>query len=242
MTFTKTALSAALFAVAANAHGHVKSIISGGTTYVGGLPHGAPADAVGWAAGNQDNGFVEPNSFGSADIICHKGATPPSNSVSVAAGSTITLQWDTWPESHKGPVIEYIASCGGDCSSVNKASLSWVKISEAGLLSGSAPGNWAADELISNGFEWDVTIPANLAPGGYVLRHEIIALHSGGNPNGAQAYPQCINLEVTGSGSATPSGGVAGTSLYTATDPGILFNLYTPFDSYPIPGPSVWSG
>jgi hypothetical protein len=26
----------------------------------------------GWYAMNQDNGFVEPSSFGSADIICHK--------------------------------------------------------------------------------------------------------------------------------------------------------------------------
>ena len=242
MAFTKSILSAALFAALAHGHGHVKAITSGSNQYVGGLPHAAPADAVGWAAGNQDNGFVEPNSFGDPDIICHKGATPASNSVSVAAGGTITLQWDTWPESHKGPVIDYIAKCPGDCSSVDKTSLSWVKIAEAGLISGTAPGTWAADELITNGFTWDVQIPASLAPGGYVLRHEIIALHGAGSANGAQAYPQCINLEVTGSGSSTPSGGVAGTSLYTATDPGILFNLYTNFDSYPVPGPSVWQG
>lgn len=254
-----TALYALTLAAGAYAHGHVRLVIAGGQEYVGGLPHGAPADAVGWAAGNQDNGFVEPNSFGSPDIICHKGATPASNSVTVAAGSSITLQWDTWPESHKvlypkrcpllglgklthaqGPVIDYLASCNGDCSSVDKGSLSFAKIAESGLVSGSNPGTWAADELVANGFSWTVSIPASVAPGNYVLRHEIIALHSGGQPNGAQAYPQCINLEITGSGSSVPSG-TSGTSLYTASDPGILFNLYEAFTSYDIPGPALWS-
>lgn len=241
MNLLKTLASLALFAAAADAHGHVRQITAGGTTYVGGLPHNAPANAVGWRANNQDNGFVEPNSFSSQDIICHKGATPPSNSVRVAAGGTLTLQWDTWPESHKGPVIDYLASCGGSCSSVNKGSLSFAKIAQSGLISGSNPGTWASDQLIRNGFSWNVQIPSNLAPGGYVLRHEIIALHSAGQANGAQAYPQCINIEVTSGGSARPSG-VPGTSLYRANDPGILFNLYTSFSSYPIPGPALWRG
>lgn len=47
-------------------------------------------------------------------------------------------------------------------------------------------------DLIKNNFSWDLTIP-NLAPGNYVVRHEIIALHAAGQANGAQSYPQCIN-------------------------------------------------
>lgn len=235
------AISALAFATGALAHGHVQSVIAGGVTYSGGIPHGAPADAVGWSAANQDNGFVEPNSFGNADIICHKQATPASNHAVVAAGGTITLQWDTWPESHHGPVIDYLASCNGDCGSVDKTSLSFAKIAESGLNSGSNPGDWASDDLIANGNSWTVDIPSSVAPGYYVLRHEILALHSAGNPNGAQAYPQCINIEVTGSGSSVPSG-TPGTSLYTASDPGVLFNLYSDFSSYDIPGPAVWQG
>jgi cellulase len=231
------ALSALGLAAVASAHGHVQAVIADGTEYPGGIPHGASEDAVGWAAGNQDNGFVEPNSFGDADIICHKSATPVANAASVAAGGSVTLQWDTWPESHAGPVIDYIAPVSGDFASIDKTSLQWVKIAESGYNG----GDWAALELIANGNSWTVDIPSNLAPGNYVLRHEIIALHSGGQPNGAQAYPQCINLEVTGSGSATPSG-AAFTSFYSPEDPGILFDLYTEFDSYPIPGPEVWSG
>ncbi|ROT39600.1 glycoside hydrolase [Sodiomyces alkalinus F11] len=235
------AVSALSFAAAVSAHGHVQSVTADGVTYSGGIPHGAPADAVGWSANNQDNGFVEPNSYGSPDIACHKSGRPANNAAVVSAGSSVTLQWDTWPESHKGPVIDYIAPCNGDCSSVSPGSLSFVKIAESGLLEGSNPGHWAADELIANGNSWTVQIPSNLAPGGYVLRHEIIALHSGGQPNGAQSYPQCINLEVTGSGSATPNG-VPATSFYTANDPGIVFNLYQNFDSYPMPGPPLWQG
>jgi hypothetical protein len=51
------------------------------------------------------------------------------------------------------------------------------------------PGAWVTDDLVKNNFSWDLTIP-NLAPGNYVIRHEIIALHAAGQTNGAQAYPQ----------------------------------------------------
>lgn len=65
--------------------------------------------------------------------------------------------------------------------------------------------------------------------------------------NGAQNYPQCVNIEVTGSGSTDPCEDgaecVAGTELYTSTDEGIAYDIYGgDISSYPIPGPSVWSG
>ena len=238
--FTKVATILSL-AAAVKAHGHVQLVIADGTEYPGGIPHGAPENAVGWAAANQDNGFVAPDAFGTVDFVCHKSATSVSSAATVAAGGSVTLQWDTWPESHKGPVIDYIAPVSGDFASVDAASLSFVKIAESGLISGSNPGTWAADELIANGNSWTVEIPSSLAPGNYVLRHEILALHSAGNANGAQSYPQCINLEVTGSGSTTPSGESL-VGAYSADEPGVLFNLYGAFDSYPIPGPAVWSG
>jgi cellulase len=74
-----------------------------------------------------------------------------------------------------------------------------------------------------------------------VIRHEIIALHGAQNANGAQLYMQCLNLKVGGSGTVAPTSGVPGTSLYTPTMAGILFNLYTSFSSYPIPGPALWT-
>lgn len=58
-----------------------------------------------------------------------------------------------------------------------------------------------------------------------------IALHSAGTEGGAQNYPQCFNLQVTGSGSDVPAG-VLGTKLYSPTDPGILVNIYTSLSTY----------
>jgi lytic cellulose monooxygenase (C1-hydroxylating) len=143
--FTKVATILSL-AAAVKAHGHVQLVIADGTEYPGGIPHGAPENAVGWAAANQDNGFVAPDAFGTVDFVCHKSATSVPSAATVAAGGSVTLQWDTWPESHKGPVIDYIAPVSGDFASVDAASLSFVKIAESGLISGSNPGTWAADE------------------------------------------------------------------------------------------------
>lgn len=74
-----------------------------------------------------------------------------------------------------------------------------------------------------------------------MLRHEIIALHSASQENGAQSYPQCLNLVVSGDGSDSPSGTV-GTSLYKADDEGIVFDIYSNPTSYPFPGPELYSG
>ncbi|KAL6410600.1 endoglucanase [Ilyonectria robusta] len=229
------------------AHGHVDWLITNGVAYRG---YDAPAfswnpnhdPVVGWTIGATDNGYVEPNSFGEPDIICHKGAKAARGHVTVQAGDKINLKWNTWPESHKGPVIDYLAKCPGNCEDADKTQLEFFKISVSGLIDMSLQsGKWGADVLVANGFSWTVQIPANLAAGNYVLRHEIIALHGSGQPNGAQNYPQCFNIKVTGGGSLAPAG-VKGTSLYKSNDPGILFNLYTTPLSYTIPGPTLVSG
>lgn len=44
---------------------------------------------------------------------------------------------------------------------------------------------------IANNLTSTVAIPSDIAPGNYIIRHEIIALHSAGQENGAQSYPQC---------------------------------------------------
>ncbi|KAH9234023.1 lytic polysaccharide monooxygenase [Colletotrichum gloeosporioides 23] len=74
----------------------------------------------------------------------------------------------------------------------------------------------------------------------HVFRHETIAVHGSFREGGAQNYPQCFNIEVTGSGTAEPKG-VRAQELYTPTDPGILFNPYkTPIQNYTIPGPALF--
>ena len=61
--------------------------------------------------------------------------------------------------------------------------------------------------------QYGIPIPSNLAPGQYILRVEIIALHeadalySQNHARGAQFYPSCIQIKVTGNGKKKlPSG------------------------------------
>ncbi|KAL2163010.1 hypothetical protein VTH06DRAFT_6846 [Thermothelomyces fergusii] len=245
MAKTSALLAGLTGAALVAAHGHVSHIIVNGVYYRNYDPttdsyQTNPPRVIGWAAAQQDNGFVEPNNFGSPDVICHKSATPGGGHATVAAGDKISLVWTPeWPESHIGPVIDYLAACNGDCETVDKTSLRWFKIDGAGY--DKSTGRWAADALRANGNSWLVQIPSDLKAGNYVLRHEIIALHGANNANGAQSYPQCINLRVTGGGNNLPSG-VPGTSLYRANDPGILFNPYVPSPDYPVPGPSLIPG
>jgi cellulase len=155
----------------------------------------------------------------------------------VAAGGSLDIQWNTWPVSHVGPVLDYLAKVD-DATKATAKDLSFFKIDQAGF----EDGKWAAEKLVANNNTWTVKIPENIASGQYVLRHEIIALHSANQDNGAQNYPKCINIEVSGSGTETPAG-VTGDKLYTATDPGIKVNVYSGDQSgYKFPGPALFSG
>ncbi|KAF9880826.1 hypothetical protein CkaCkLH20_01868 [Colletotrichum karsti] len=238
-SFKTTAIASALVgAVSVLGHGHVNYITIDGTKFDGydvtSYPYKAdPPKTYGWSATNTDNGFVDPASYGSGDIICHKGAKNAALTAKAAAGSTVKFFWNTWPESHKGPIIDYLAPCGSDCSTVDKATLEFFKIHETGLNG----TTWASDTLIADNNTWTMKIPENTKAGLYVLRHEIIALHSAGQENGAQNYPQCFNIEVTGSGTAAPAG-TLGEKLYTASEAGILISIYNNLKSYTIPGPA----
>ena len=188
-----------------------------------------------------DLGFVAPDAYQTPDIICHKNATNAALSVPVAAGSAIKLDWRPFYWPHIGTIITYLANCGSSCATVDKTTLQFFKIDAVGITAPGDPPKWATDQLVAQQNEWTVTIPSSVAAGNYVMRHEIIALHSAENADGAQNYPQCINLQVTGSGTAKPSG-TLGEALYKETDPGILFNPYTKVNSYPIPGPTLIAG
>jgi cellulase len=138
---------------------------------------------------------VTPDSYQTPDIICHKSGKPGKAHIPVVAGQTVQLFWNTWPPGHSGPVIDYLAACANnDCSTVDKTALKFAKIDQVGLHNGPAPGNWAVNDLVSNNNSWVVTVPASLKAGAYVLRHEIVSLHAARSDNGAQNYPQCVNL------------------------------------------------
>ncbi|KKK23725.1 hypothetical protein P175DRAFT_0502922 [Aspergillus ochraceoroseus IBT 24754] len=235
------------FASQALSHGHVTNVIVNGVSYpgwdIGTFPYMNDAPLVAaWGTPNTANGYIAPDAFSTADVICHVNATNGEGSIPVAAGDSISIQWTAWPDSHHGPVIDYLADCGSSCTTAEKATLEFFKISEVGLVDGSVvPGTWGTDELIKNNNSWLVQIPRDIAPGNYVLRHELIALHGAQTENGAQNYMQCFNLQVKGSGSMRPKG-VLATGLYTPTGAGILADIYKPLLTYTIPGPSLIAG
>lgn len=112
----------------------------------------------------------------------------------------------------------------------------WFKISQAGL--NSATQTWAVTDLIANKGVQSIAIPACLANGQYLLRAELIALHAAGSAQGAQFYMECAQINVSGgTGTKTPST-VSLPGAYSATDPGILINIYQTLTSYTIPGPT----
>lgn len=112
----------------------------------------------------------------------------------------------------------------------------WVKLYEDGLTD----GKWAVDKFITDKGKVTITLP-DLAAGEYLIRPEIIALHEASSEGAAQFYNGCGQIKVTG-GSASLPAGVDMTKAYSATDPGVLFNIYSGATSYPIPGPKVWDG
>ncbi|TFK31264.1 endoglucanase-4 [Crucibulum laeve] len=190
-----------------------------------------------------DSGFISDPS--STDITCSIGNSklPPGPiTTTVAAGDTVQVLWNTWPIGHYGPVLNYMAKCPtSDCSTFKGDTGSpWFKIQQDVY----ANGQWASDTLAKSNFTYSVKIPSKIAPGSYLLRHENLALHAASNLGGAQFYPVCIQLTVTGGGSLNPSG-LSFPGTYKATDPGILFNPYqgeAANKAYVPPGGNVYAG
>ena len=84
-----------------------------------------------------------------------------------------------------------------------------------------------------------MTIPSCIAPGQYLLRGELLALHAASSQGGAQFYMECAQINVVGGTGAKTPATVSIPGTYKATDPGILTNIYTMTSSstYAIPGP-----
>ncbi|KAI8314454.1 hypothetical protein K4K61_004910 [Colletotrichum sp. SAR11_59] len=247
MKYTVASLlgSAALVA----AHGYVENATIGGEAYTFYQPYQDPytspaPERVSRAI--QGNGPVE--DLTSIDIQCGgysaggvKGSSPAKLEAKAAAGSEVTLNWTLWPDSHMGPTITYMAKCpdAGCTDYLPGTDAVWFKVQEDGREGTS--NTWGATPLMKAGNSGvKYTIPECLAPGHYLVRHEIIALQASYEYPGAQFYPGCHQLEVTGSGSTSPSDLVAFPGAYKAADPGITYDAYKA-QEYTIPGPALFS-
>ncbi|KAK3356018.1 glycosyl hydrolase family 61-domain-containing protein [Neurospora tetraspora] len=193
----------------------------------------------------------------SSDMACNAVSIKDSNVLTVPAGAKVGHWWgheiggasgpndadNPIAASHKGPVIVYLAKVD-NAATTGTSGLKWFKVAEAGL----SGGKWAVDDLIANNGWSYFNMPTCIAPGQYLMRAEIIALHNAGSPAGAQLYIGCAQINVTGGGSSSPSSTVSFPGAYSASDPGILLNIYGSSGKtdnggkpYQIPGPSLFT-
>ncbi|RYP32631.1 hypothetical protein DL767_005136 [Monosporascus sp. MG133] len=181
----------------------------------------------------------------SNDMRCNANAAPASGTCPVTAGDTITVEMhqhnsrscseEAIGGAHRGPVLVYLSKV--EDAATADGSGSWFKIFESGY--DASTGKWGNDILNDNCGKQDVVLPADLAPGDYLVRAETIALHAAGGPGGAEFYMSCYQITVSGGGSAEPEG-VEFPGAYDAQDPGILISIYGDFGNYVIPGPEVY--
>ncbi|GAP91875.1 putative cellulose-growth-specific protein [Rosellinia necatrix] len=231
------------------AHGYVDNATIGGQVYQFYQPYTDPytnPTPQRISRPIQGNGPVTDVTY--ADLQCGGwtdggivGSSPAALHATAAAGSTVTLRWTLWPDSHVGPLITYMAKCPSTgCTNYMPGSAAvWFKIAEAGREGTS--GTWAASAIMVPNGGVTYTIPPCLAAGYYLVRHETIALHASYAYPGAQFYPGCHQVQVTGSGATTPPAAslVAFPGAYKGSDPGITYDAYKA-QTYTIPGPAVF--
>jgi len=177
-------------------------------------------------------------------LTCGPGASPASLVADALPGNVITFDWETandkpWPH-NTGSMLTYMASCGSvTCDKFNQGDAQWFKIDQVGRKPNS--GEWFQNDLFNGGVA-TVRIPQNIAPGNYLIRHEIIALHLATNRGGAEFYPACAQLRIGGTGTGVPRASdlVKIPGAYSDDDPGIfdpsVFDSNAP---YVFPGPPI---
>lgn len=139
-------------------------------------------------------------------------ATATSVHAPIKAGSNITAHWDNFVPGvfpngwihDSGPLFTYMAACPGDsCEGFDGSGNVWFKIDQVGLTPEAKDlrGPWKQGEFLLYNKRYTVTIPKNLKPGNYLIRHEVMMVAS----VPAQFYPECAQLTVTGDGTMFPS-------------------------------------
>lgn len=135
----------------------------------------------------------------SQDIICQKQGRTSDKVISVKAGDDIGAyfghviggaQFANDPDnpiakSHKGPVTAWLAKVD-NAATASKTGLKWFKIWENTF--NPSTKQWGVDEMIANGGTVKFKMPQCIASGDYLMRVEILALHSAKSSMGAQFY------------------------------------------------------
>lgn len=188
-------------------------------------------------------------------LMCSPGVNGEQGVARVAstkAGDTITFEWRDWPDgsqpgsidpSHKGPCAVYMKKVQDSAASNNAEGDGWFKIMEDGY--DSSAGKWCTEKLIPNDGHMAATIPQDLAPGYYLMRPELLALHQADKtPPDPQFYVGCAQLFLASGGSAEPANTVSIPGYVNMSTPAMTYNIWKVPLQLPFPdfGPPVYSG
>ncbi|KAK4033864.1 family 61 putative glycoside hydrolase [Parachaetomium inaequale] len=171
-------------------------------------------------------------------LACGHPGSHSDKVINVKAGDRIGAKWghvlggaqrpndrdNPIASSHKGPISTYMARVD-NAATASPNGLKWFKIHEDGL--DTRTGKWGVDNMIAAAGWAYATIPRCLAPGQYLLRQELLALHS--------------------AGSVVPSATVSIPGAYKQDDKGILLQIWVKDvpnngrKAYTVPGPRPMS-
>ncbi|KAK6514708.1 hypothetical protein TWF281_004905 [Arthrobotrys megalospora] len=247
MKFTVQALLAAGLAATAQGHAIFQKLSINGVEQ---------AQLAGFRAPTSNSPIMDVNSN---DIICQVPGSTSSSVVNIPAGAKVGTYWGhviggeqyagdvdhPIAASHKGPIAVYLAKVN-NVATTPSTGLKWFKVAHEGF--NTATKKWAVDTMIDAKGWWYFNLPTCLAPGNYLLRAELIALHSAYDTLGAQFYISCVQINVSGSGTYNGGSTVSFPGAYPQDDAGIKISIYgnsgQPDNNgrvYPIPGPAPMS-
>jgi cellulase len=176
----------------------------------------------------------------SDDMACNVGGSKvPSGvkTIDAAEGDSIKVQWDN--SGHPGPITHFLYGPVDDASQATGIGAGWFKIDEQNQVG----GKWASEVMQAHNMTHEFKLPTGLASGEYLLRSEMLALHSSQTKEGAQFYIGCSQLKIKGTGSKGACGPtISIPGAYKADDANVYIpNYYNGFDAstYKAPGGPV---
>ena len=186
------------------------------------------------------------------DMACGvNGMNGVSRVCGANAGSKVTFEFRDWPDGTQPGSIDpgHRGTCAIYMKKVDNAITDqaigdgWFKIFQQDY--DSAAGKWCTEKLAASDGHLSANIPSDLAPGYYLMRSEILALHQADKtPADPQFYVGCAQIFLTSNGNAAPKNTVSIPGYVHMTDPAMTYNVWQMPLKLPFPqfGGPVYAG